>query len=173
MNAMHPRQQTLHWPTSMPELLTAEQFVIWALRTQLRAELSGATGKNDDLYAAFEQLFGPPRSKRAAKAFVTFYGRLRTSARRSLYFHQPRCPGLAADEICLLTILTACQHGDDSLASALAELVAHADRLKAFIGAAASFASSMDDAGLLLPMRDAGRESSGRGPVLSGGATRH
>lgn len=62
--------------------------------------------------------------------------------------------------------------GSDSLYAAFEKMVGPS-RLAAFLKAAQVLADTMDDAGLHLPMHDAGRGKTPDSLVLVAGATRH
>ncbi len=127
-------------------LCTAEQFALWSLRRRRACPWDAAT-----LAEGFFCAFGIAGTEEALAAFADFCEPLSRHGRRRLSLNGCRCRALAADERCLLTLLSAAQAGERHHVEALALWLCRAAGQAALANSACRLAAAFQRRGLLLP----------------------
>lgn len=127
-------------------LSTAEQFALWSLRHRRACPWDA-----DTLAEGFFRAFGIAGIEEALAGFVAFCEAFGRHGRRRLSLNGCRCRALAADERCLLTLLTAAQFGERRHAEALALWLCRPAGQAALVEAADRVAAAFLRRGLLLP----------------------
>jgi hypothetical protein len=135
-------------PTTLGELDLAERLVVWSFRRWVSGTENWALVDHE-----FRRQFAEPAAKAALKSFAMFVEALRCHARRVIRYHQPGCPCLGCDEVCVLTLVTAAQAGDRNLAQATGRWLVRPEGLEALIDAAEALAQAMAHQDLRLPRR--------------------
>lgn len=141
------------WPTAFAELDPAERFIVWSFRRWVLGWSQGNADHWSLVWAEFNRQFGDQEGKTATAAFAGLIDVLRWRARRPIHHHQPCCPCLAADEICILVLVAAAQHGQRDLARAVAGWLVTPEAVGALADAGANLAHCMSQHGLALPER--------------------
>ena len=126
-------------------LSTAEQFALWSLRHRRACPWDA-----DTLAEGFFRAFGIAGIEEALAGFAAFCETLNRHGRRRLSLNGCRCRALAADERCLLTLLTAAQAGERRHAEALALWLCKPPGQAALVEAAGQLAAAFRRRGLLL-----------------------
>ncbi len=154
------------WPTSMPELDTAEQLVVWALRCSMLA-LDNRTNHHICLLRnELVRQFGPEDAQSACAGIFSIVRTVKANARRDLHFHQPCCPCLCEEELWLICLVGACQRGEARLAGFLAESTIQADGVGDVLNAAIFLAGLMRKHALVLPDRSYDARALGETPSV-------
>ncbi|MEK9969228.1 MAG: hypothetical protein VW600_08825 [Ferrovibrio sp.] len=139
---------TGHWPTSVLELNEGERLVLWAFRRWVsgREHLSM-------LAREFDRQFRQSDARPALIALDAALGELTRHARRTIVYHQPCCPCLGADEVCILSIVAALQNDASTPARAMALWLIRSEGIDGFIAALDDFADGLGRSGHDLPYR--------------------
>ncbi|GGF33817.1 hypothetical protein GCM10011611_45060 [Aliidongia dinghuensis] len=139
---------TPHHPTSLSELELAERLVVWSFRRWVSGTENWALVERE-----FRRQFADTAAQGALRSFAMFVEALRCHARRVIRYHQPGCPCLGSDEVCVLTLVTATQAGDMNLATATGRWLVRPEGLDRLVEAAAALGRAMACQDLLLPRR--------------------
>lgn len=142
---------TRSWPTALSELELGERLIIWSFRRWV-----SGTEHWPVVWDEFSRQFAPETAPRAMRAFEQFVGAICCRARRVIHYHQACCACLGADEVCVLTVITAAQHDDSELAHATSRWLVHSDGVEALVSAASTLADLMAMEKLRLPQRICG-----------------
>ena len=94
-------------PTTMRELTSGEQLVIWTFR-----RWAGGGRQWPMVWREFHSRFQPAAGRAALAAFVRVFGVICGNASRTIRYHQPCCPCVSPDELLLSAIIGAAQQGD-------------------------------------------------------------
>ncbi len=135
-------------PTSLGELELPERLVVWSFRRWVSGTENWALVERE-----FRRQFADAAAHGALRAFAMFVEALRCHARRVIRYHQPGCPCLGCDEVCVLTLVTAAQAGDTNLARATGRWLVRAEGLDGLIDAARTLGQAMARQELHLPRR--------------------
>lgn len=147
------------WPTSVQELTEGERLVIWAFRRWIAGPDHLPMRARE-----FDRQFRRSESRQALIALDLAMSLLTRHARRTIMHHQACCPCLAADEVCMISIVAALQNGADAAARAMAPWLLRSDGVSAFLSALDEFADCLTGSGHDLPYRIRPRNAAdGRG----------
>ncbi len=135
-------------PTSLGELDLAERLVVWSFRRWVSGTENWALVERE-----FRRQFAEGAAHGALRSFAMFVEALRCHARRVIRYHQPGCPCLGCDEVCVLTMITAAQAGDMNLAKATGRWLVRAEGLEDLLQAAGALGQAMTRQDLHLPRR--------------------
>lgn len=141
------------WPTSTAELDPSERLIVWAFRRWLLGLPQNAGEHWSFVWNDFARQFGAQDGKEALSAFTGLIKGLQCYARRTIHHHQPCCPCLGADEVCLVSLVAACQNHQRQLARALAEWMVQSDGVGDLLEAGMRLARVMQRHSLNLPGR--------------------
>ncbi len=141
------------WPTETRELDTAEQFIVRSFRRWVQGLRQNDGGHWSLVWNEFIRHLGEPDGKAALSGFARLVRALQCHARRSITHHQPCCPSLCPDEICIINMIAACQGRRLSHAHALAEWMVFPDGIGDLIEAAAQVSHFMQRHGFAFPDR--------------------
>lgn len=136
------------WPTSVQELTEGERLVIWAFRRWI-----AGPDHLPMLAREFDRQFRRSESRQALIALDLAMSLLTRYARRTIMHHQACCPCLAADEVCMISIVAALQNDADAAARAMAPWLLRSDGVSAFLSALDEFADCLTGSGHDLPYR--------------------
>jgi hypothetical protein len=106
--------QRVQGPREADDLDLPGRLVVGGVRLWLEAPANWPVVAED-----FRLAFGDGESLFALNGFKGLLELLARDARRTLYFHKPKCARVSADERTLLTLLAALQHGRDEHARAV------------------------------------------------------
>ena len=140
--------EAIYHPTTLGELDLAERLVVWSFRRWVSGTENWALVEHE-----FRRQFAEPAAHGALRSFAMFVEALRCHARRVIRYHQPGCPCLGCDEVCVLTIVTAAQAGDLNLAKATGRWLVKPEGLDALLQAAGTLGQAMARQDLHLPRR--------------------
>ncbi len=141
------------WPTTLSELEPAERFVVWSFRRWVLGWSHSDAHHWSLVWAEFTRQFGAAAGRDATAAFAGVIDVLRWRARRAIHHHQPCCPCLAADEVCILVLVAAAQHGHAALAHAVSRWLVTPEAVDALADAGFRLADCMGQHGFTLPDR--------------------
>lgn len=141
------------WPTTVAELEPAERFIVWSFRRWVLGWAQGNAEHWSLVWAEFTRQFGDQAGKDATAAFAGVIDVLRWRARRAIHHHQPCCPCLAADEVCILVLVAAAQHDHATLARAVSRWLVTPEAVPSLADAGTRLAQCMREHGLALPDR--------------------
>lgn len=141
------------WPTSLAELEPAERFIVWSFRRWVLGWSQGDADHWSLVWAELSRQFGEAAGRDATAAFAGLIDVLRWRARRAIHHHQPCCPCLAADEVCILVLIAAAQHEHAALAHAVSRWLVTPEAVDSLAGAGGRLADCMAQHGLSLPDR--------------------
>lgn len=147
-------QASQAWPTSVQDLTEGERLVIWAFRRWI-----AGPDHLPMLAREFERQFRRAEARQALIALDLAMSVLTRHARRTIVHHQACCPCLAADEVCMLSIVAAVQNGADAAARAMASWLLRSDGVTAFLAALQDLADCLTGSGHDLPYRTRPRHS--------------
>jgi hypothetical protein len=150
------------WPTSTPELDPSERLIVWAFRRWVLGLYQNAGEHWSFVWNEFARQFGAKDGKEALSGFAGLIKGLQCYARRTIHHHQPCCPCLCVDELCLVRLVAACQNREPQLARALAEWMVQPDGAGELLEAGTRLAQVMRRHALHFPQR-CGKEESGTG----------
>lgn len=136
------------WPTSVQELTEGERLVIWAFRRWIAGREHLPM-----LAREFDRQFRRSESREALVALDLAMTVLTRHARRTIMHHQACCPSLAADEVCVISIVAALQNDADAAARAMAPWLLRAEGVPAFLAALEDLADCLSGSGHDLPYR--------------------
>ena len=145
--SVHAAEASYH-PTTLGELDQPERLVVWSFRRWVSGTENWALVERE-----FRRQFADGAAHGALRSFAMFVEALRCHARRVIRYHQPGCPCLGCDEVCVLTMITAAQAGDLNLAKATGRWLVRADGLDDLMQAAAALGQAMARQDLHLPRR--------------------
>jgi len=145
--SMQAAAGTCH-PTTLGELDLAERLVVWSFRRWVSGTENWALVERE-----FRRQFAEGAVHGALRSFAMFVEALRCHARRVIRYHQPGCPCLGGDEVCVLTMITAAQAGDLNLAQATGRWLVRAEGLENLLEAAGALGQAMARQELHLPRR--------------------
>lgn len=135
-------------PTTLGELDLPERLVVWSFRRWVSGTENWALVERE-----FRRQFADGAAHGALRSFAMFVEALRCHARRVIRYHQPGCPCLGCDEVCVLTMITAAQAGDLNLAKATGRWLVRAEGLDDLMQAAGALGLAMARQDLRLPRR--------------------
>ena len=135
-------------PTTLGELDLAERLVVWSFRRWVSGTENWSLVDHE-----FRRQFGEGAAHGALRSFAMFVEALRCHARRVIRYHQPGCPCLGCDEVCVLTLVTAAQSEDRNLAQATGRWLVRAEGVAPLLEAAAALGRAMARRELCLPRR--------------------
>ena len=135
-------------PTTLGELDLPERLVVWSFRRWVSGTENWALVERE-----FRRQFADSAAHGALRSFAMFIEALRCHARRVIRYHQPGCPCLGCDEVCVLTMITASQAGDTNLAKATGRWLVRAEGLDDLMQAAGALGQAMARQDLHLPRR--------------------
>lgn len=158
-----PEAASQVWPTSVQELTDGERLVIWAFRRWI-----AGPDHLPMLAREFDRQFRRAESRQALIALDLAMSLLTRHARRTIVHHQACCPCLAADEVCMISIVAALQNGADAAARAMAPWLLRSDGVPAFLSALDDLAECLTGSGHDLPYRTRPR-ASGHANAAAGG----
>src|SRR6185503_3254802 len=98
---------------------------------------------------------GKTESREAVAALAGLVDTLRGNVRRAFHYHQPCCPCVGADEICLVLMTGAAQRGQSARVEAMARWLVHEGAVPEISRHAAAMADVLARGGLALPYRAA------------------
>lgn len=96
------------------------------------------------------------------RAVCTFLCALACSRRRRLWVNHPGCPALTPDEMRMLAVVAAAQHGHRTAFEAHVDWIARRDAREPFEAAARALAAALDASRLYLPAPDCPRPAPAR-----------
>ncbi len=136
------------WPTSVQELSEGERLVLWAFRRWV-------SGREHlpMLAREFDRQFRQCEARPALIALDAALVNLTRHARRTIVYHQPCCAGLAADEVCILSIVAALQNDAVAAARAMSQWLMRGEGVDGFTAALDAFAGCLSGSGHDLPYR--------------------
>jgi hypothetical protein len=137
MTAMQTAEAPYH-PTTLGELDLAERLVVWSFRRWVSGTENWALVEHE-----FRRQFADGAAHGALRSFAMFVEALRCHARRVIRYHQPGCPCLGCDEVCVLTMITAAQSGDMNLAQATGRWLVRPEGLEGLMDAAEALGQAM------------------------------
>ena len=135
-------------PNTLGELDLPERLVVWSFRRWVSGTENWALVERE-----FRRQFADGAAHDALRSFAMFVEALRCHARRVIRYHQPGCPCLGCDEVCVLTMITAAQAGDLNLAKATGRWLVRAEGLDDLMQAAGALGQAMARQDLHLPRR--------------------
>jgi hypothetical protein len=138
----------VRWPTSVQELSEGERLVVWAFRRWI-------VGRDQlpMLAREFDRQFRQADARHALIALDAAMTALTRHARRTITHHQACCPCLAADEVCVISIVAALQNDAIEAARAMAQWLVRAAGIDCFVAPLAELADCLGSSGLDLPYR--------------------
>jgi len=134
--SVHPVEAS--HPTTLGELDLAERLVVWSFRRWVSGTENWALVEHE-----FKRQFAQAAAQGALRSFAMFIEALRCHARRVIQYHQPCCPCLGCDEVCVLTMITAAQAGDTNLAKATGRWLVKPEGLADLLQAAGDLGRAM------------------------------
>ncbi|MDJ0937507.1 MAG: hypothetical protein QNJ06_00785 [Kiloniellales bacterium] len=142
-------------PHELAELAEAEAVVLRALRRWI----VGSSSKDPRLWSlAWNDLavaFGTEPGREVLTALIGMVREICGYARRPIEYHQPCCPCVCADEVCILALVGACQRQEMLAARGLAEWLVLREGAPGLLEAARDVASVLAAQGCQLPDRSA------------------
>lgn len=154
-----PAGEARIWPTSVQELGEAERLVLWAFRRWVADR-----GELPMLAREFDRQLRRSEARPALLSFDAAFTALTRHARRTIVHHQPCCPCLGADEVCVIAIVAALQGGAPQAARCMAQWLVRAPGLEAFVAPLDDFAACLTGSGFDLPYRTRPRAVAAPGP---------
>ncbi len=140
-------------PHELAELAEAEAVVLRALRRWI----VGSSSKDPRLWSlAWNDLavaFGTEPGREILTALIGMVREICGYARRPIEYHQPCCPCVCADEVCILALLGACQRAETQAARGLAEWLVLREGAPGLLEAARDVAYVLTAQGCKLPDR--------------------
>ena len=141
------------FPRSVYDLNDPERFLV----TSFRRWVIGLRENNGEhwsyVWNEFAREMGAHGGKMALASFAKLIRSLQRHARKTIYYHQPCCACLGADEAWVLCFLSACQHRQVSLATALLEWMVEPSGNGELLEAGAELGQLMEHHSLILPDR--------------------
>jgi hypothetical protein len=138
----------LRWPTALCELDVSERLIVWSFRRWASGAEHWSAVRQE-----FCRQFSPNAAQHALSAFADFVHTIRGRARRVIHYHQPYCPCLCADEVCVLNVIAATQWEDLALSHATSRWLVHDDGIEMLLIGATILADVMASQNLSLPQR--------------------
>lgn len=135
--------------TKATDLVMGEQLVLWAFRTRLAAG-DADTGR---LAQGFRLAFGLARVEEALADFEAIFTGINQHLTRDMCFACKCLRQLTADEVTVLNLFAACQHGSVVHARHILTWLVAADMRSVLIDRIVDFTMLMEDVGLMLPRR--------------------
>ena len=143
------------WPSYLFELDAAEQLLLNGIRHWIAGWVRMSPEPWEQAWADFSRQLGRSRSREAVAALAGLVDTLRGNVRRSFHYHQPCCPCIGADEICLVLMAGAAQRGQQSRVGAMARWLVHERAVPEIGRHATAIAEVLTRSGLSLPYRAA------------------
>ncbi len=143
----------------MAELDPSERMIVRAFRRWVLGLQQNDGGHWTLVWNDFARQFGASDGKQALSAFASLVKGLQCYARRAIRHHRPCCACLGADEVSLLCLVAACQHGRPGLARGLAEWLVRPEGAGELLQAGTRLAQVMRRHALNLPRRTANETS--------------
>ncbi|MDJ0942411.1 MAG: hypothetical protein QNJ30_03050 [Kiloniellales bacterium] len=157
----------------LSELAEAEAVVLRALRRWI----VGASSKDPRLWSlAWNDLavaFGSEAGRDLLTALIGMVREICGYARRPIEYHQPCCPCVCADEVCILALLGACQRAETQIARSLAEWLVLSEGAPGLLEAARRLAAVLAAQGCRLPDRSVSAPQPTVSPLRPAAATLH
>ena len=142
-------------PHELLQLAKAEAVVLRALRRWI----VGSSGGDPRLWSLdwndLALAFGTEPGRDILTALIGMVREICGYARRPIEYHQPCCPCVCADEVCILTLLGACQRAEMQTARGLAEWLFTCEGAPGLLEAARKLAVVLAARGCRLPDRGA------------------
>lgn len=132
----------------MCDLTESEQLVIGCLRRWL-----AGGGQREMLWRSLAYELDAGDARAALKGLEAMIRVLSAHAHRSIAYHQPCCACIGADEVGLLTLVSAMQREQPALARLVAGSFVHHEGLNPLLKAAEMFAAALRRGGRALPLR--------------------
>ena len=129
------------------ELSLGEQFVLWAFRTRLASEQRS----NSQLVQGFRLSFGLARLEEALKLFEDAFKHLQQNLCCDIHFACKCRRQVTSDEVCIISLFSACQHEAFYDARYLAGTLVHDTAQSSLIGKVTGLTAIMREADLSLP----------------------
>ncbi len=140
-------------PHELSELAEAEAVVLRALRRWI----VGSSSKDPRLWSlAWNDLavaFGTEPGREILTALIGMVREICGYARRPIEYHQPCCPCVCADEVCILALLGACQRAETQAARGLAEWLVRREGAPGLLESATRLVTVLASQGCRLPDR--------------------
>ena len=133
------------------ELSLGEQFVLWAFRTRLASEQQS----NSQLVQGFRLSFGLAQLEEALKLFEVAFKHLQQNLCCDIHFACKCRRQVTPDEMCIISLFSACQHEAFYDARNLAGKLVHDIAQSSLIGKVTRLTAMMREAGLSLPKPNA------------------
>lgn len=159
MPSLQTGRKDLPWPSSTLELDLSERFIVWSFRRWVLGLKQNSAAHWDMVWSEFSRQLGDQDGRDALSGFAGMVKALQGSARRRVRHHPPCCPYLAADEVCILCFVTACQNGQLQLARSLAEWLVKTQGVEEMVAAGRRLGELMQCHGLVCPERRSERPS--------------
>ena len=139
----------------LSELVEAEAVMLRALRRWI----VGSSSRDPRLWSlAWNDLavaFGTEPGREVLTALIGMVREICGYARRPIEYHQPCCPCVCADEVCILALVGACQRSEMQTACGLAEWLVLREGTPGLLEAARGLAAVLAAQGCRLPDRSA------------------
>lgn len=156
------RFDAVRWPTSVQELSEGERLVVWAFRRWIAGR-----DQLPMLAREFDRQFRAADARQALIALDAAMTALTRHARRTIIHHQACCPCLAADEVCVISIVAALQNDATEAARAMAQWLVRSSGVACFVAPLGELAECLGNSGLDLPYRARPRGAArGAGPHI-------
>jgi hypothetical protein len=152
------------WPSHLFELDAAEQLLLNGIRHWIAGWVHMSPEPWEQAWAAFSRQLGRHRSREAVAALAGLVDTLRGNVRRSFHYHQPCCPCIGADEICLVLMAGAAQRGEHTRVEAMARWLVHERAVDEIGRHAKAIGEILARGGLALPHRAAVSAEAESGP---------
>ena len=140
-------------PTSMSELHASERLIVWSFRRWVLGLLENRGEHWSLVWNEFTRQFGAHQGKDALSGFAALMKGVQCHARRTIHHHQPCCPCLGDDEVCVLSLVAACQSRELRRARFIAEWLVEPDGVGELLQAGSRLAEMMRQHALILPER--------------------
>lgn len=135
-------------PESAQELTYAERMIVHALRMWAHDRRRWI-----DVILEFNRVCGPQPASRICQSLDGAFHELGTRARRRIRLHLPMCCHVSPDELCVLNLVAAIQHGEPLHAQAVARWLLPAGTAPGVTAHLAIAAEGLFACGYELPLR--------------------
>ena len=143
-----------HRPLQLEDLTPPEQFMVWALRTQIKAVWSAKPwDHHEQLQEALFGVLGIVHVETGLGNLEKLIHILKDHTRRVLHFHNTDCAPITMDEWRLLALIAAHQEKHYTYAAALTRWLVPSCAAIDFSNAAVSLADVMKEKDMLFPVR--------------------
>ncbi len=140
-------------PTSTMDLDDSERLIVWTLRRWVRGLRQNDGTQWTLVWKEFGRAFNGRDGTIALAGFVRLIDGFQCHARRGMRMHQVCCSCLSADELRLVSLISACQWPEPAAAKARAAWLVHNDGVGALLEAGTQLAKLMRRHGMTLPRR--------------------